>query len=162
MHMSNQEIGQTIDAQRAVLAEAIVARHYAAQPDLAARFGPAGRVKCLQDAKYHLSYLSQSIAVSTPGLFADYVSWARVMLARRNVPAEDLAANLDHIRDTLEHLLPVEMRDTARQYLDEGVQQLQKDIASPPPFLTPVGPTQSWQSTTLTHSWLPIAIPQIR
>ena len=138
--MSNQEIGQTIDAQRAVLAEAIVARHYAAQPDLAARFGPAGRAKCLQDTNYHLSYLSQSIAVSTPGLFADYVSWARVMLARRNVPAEDLAANLDHIRDTLEHLLPVEMRDTARQYLDEGVQQIQKDIASPPPFLTPAGP----------------------
>src|ERR671932_383824 len=106
--MSNQEIGQTIDAQRAVLAEAIVARHYAAQPDLAARFGPAGRVKSLPDAKYNLSYLSQSIPVSTPDLFPDYVSWAMVKLTRGNVPAEDLAANLDHIRDTLEHLLPVE------------------------------------------------------
>src|ERR671933_465236 len=110
--MSNQEIACTIDAQRSVLAEVIVARHYAAQPDLAARFGPAGRAKCLKDTNYHLSYLSQSIAVSTPGLFADYISWARVMLARRNVPDEDLAANLVHIRGALEQVLPLEMQDT--------------------------------------------------
>jgi hypothetical protein len=45
----------------------------------------------LQDNNYHFSHLSEAIAAATPSLFADYVAWAKVMLAGRGVAAADLA-----------------------------------------------------------------------
>ena len=84
----------TIDAERRRLAEAVTERHYELSPELDARYGPVGREKCLEDAEFHLSYLAEALAASSPSLFADYVAWAKVMLAARGVPAEDLARNL--------------------------------------------------------------------
>lgn len=119
-----QEFGRAIDRRRDELAEKITARHYELQPELAARYGERGRAKCLQDAHYHLSYLSEAIAASLPSLFADYVAWAKVMLEARNVPAEDLARNLEVIRDTLREQLPSEVSAVADEYIRSGVERL--------------------------------------
>jgi len=54
-----------------------------------------GRVKCLQDANHHLDYLAESLAVAQPLLFADYLTWARALLAGHNIPPEGLVVNLE-------------------------------------------------------------------
>ncbi|MDQ5852296.1 MAG: cobalamin-dependent protein [Chloroflexota bacterium] len=135
MPVPNEEISRTIDARRAVLADETVARHYEAQPELAIRYGPAGRAKCLQDANYHLSYLSQAIAVAAPELFADYIGWARAMLAGRNVPSTDLMANLVHLRDALQQVLPDDMHGTTLQYVDVALEGARAVTPSPPSFI---------------------------
>ncbi len=70
----NAAASRALDAQRDTLAEAITDLQYQLQPELAARYGEAGRAKCRQDAGYHLSYLADSIAADSPALFADYVA----------------------------------------------------------------------------------------
>ena len=105
----HQQVSLMLDRERGALAEAITARQYELQPELIARYGAAGRARCLQDASYHLSYLSESVAATAPGLFADYVAWARVMLETRGVPAADLARNLEVMRGILQQQLAPEL-----------------------------------------------------
>jgi hypothetical protein len=111
---------QALDAQRTALAEAIVARQYALRPDLEARYGPAGRAKCVQDTKYHLSYLSAAISTTSPALFADYLSWAKTVMTAYDIRDEDLAANLSCMREVLTQALPAEYGAIAGRYLEEA------------------------------------------
>src|ERR1044071_2804513 len=103
---TERQAGRAVGEARAALAAAGTERHYALNPDLERRFGPAGRERCLQDAHYHLSYLAESLGSALPTLFADYVAWAKVMLEARGVPASDLARNLEVIRDVVREQLP--------------------------------------------------------
>jgi methanogenic corrinoid protein MtbC1 len=96
------------------LAIALTNRHYAARPELSTRYGAAGRAKCLEDARYHLDYLLQSIQIGSPILFTAYMSWSKVMLAARGIPAADLEANLDYMHEVLaEGLADTEIRASA-------------------------------------------------
>lgn len=133
-------IADQLDAQRGALAENIVARQYAQQPDLAERYGPAGRVKCLQDANYHLVYLSEAVAAGSPGYFSDYISWAAVMLNSRGIPTADLAANLAHLRTALETALPPEAATLAGSYVDNGIAALAGTPETIPSLLLSTAP----------------------
>jgi MerR family transcriptional regulator, light-induced transcriptional regulator len=130
-----QQTGAAIDAGRDQIAELVTARHFELKPELAARYGAAGRVKCSQDAVYHLSYLSEALSLSQPSLFADYVAWAKTMLAGRGIPEKDLADNLLVLRDSLVENLPAEYASAASDYLDQALRRLAGGSvsASPPP-----------------------------
>lgn len=120
----NISISRAIDDRRNTLAQMITERQFRAYPELEKRYGAIGKEKCLQDAEFHLSYLSEAIAAELPALFADYIGWAKVMLAGRGVPADDLAANLEFIREALHESLPEEMAGPACDYLRSGLEQL--------------------------------------
>src|SRR3954462_4040202 len=108
----NRETGRLIEAQRWALAEAVVARQYELQPGLQERYGEGGRAKCVQDTDYHLAYLSAAVTFSSPALFADYLAWARAVLAAHAVGPEDVAFNLACLRDVLNENLSDGMRET--------------------------------------------------
>ncbi|HEX8560431.1 MAG TPA: cobalamin-dependent protein [Pyrinomonadaceae bacterium] len=127
---------EAINAARAALAEAVTARHFELNPALELRFGAAGREKCLQDARYHLSYLAESMAASLPSLFADYVAWAKVMLEARGVPASDLARNLSVLCDVLRERLPAGAGEAAARYVEEGLARLPQVPADLPAFVS--------------------------
>jgi methanogenic corrinoid protein MtbC1 len=65
------------------------------QHDLADRFGPHGRQRCLEDARFHLQYLATALEANSAALFLDYVGWTKVVLAKRNVGEQDLVKNLE-------------------------------------------------------------------
>jgi methanogenic corrinoid protein MtbC1 len=79
---------------------------YAARPDLDQRYGAAGRAKCLSEMRYHVAHLAESVLLCAPALFTDYVAWAKVMLARRGVEAQDLVDTLAALRKALGGALP--------------------------------------------------------
>jgi methanogenic corrinoid protein MtbC1 len=116
--------GEEIDIIRAELAEIITDKHFALEPELEARYGAAGRMKCRQDAIYHLSYLSEALQAGEPALFADYVLWAKSMLAGRGIPEKDLEDNLRAIRDSLAEVLPRDFRQVACEFVEFGIAQL--------------------------------------
>ncbi|MDQ3819189.1 MAG: cobalamin-dependent protein [Acidobacteriota bacterium] len=120
----NEAIGRLIDSNRARLAEAVTVRQYEAQPELAARYGEAGRAKCLQDANYHLSYLADAVAASSLSLFSDYIGWAKVMLNTRGIPAQDLSRNLIIMREVVLNMLPAEMGRVVGEYFEAGLNML--------------------------------------
>jgi len=136
----NVAIGRMLDAERAQLAEAITARQYEAHPELAARYGEAGRAKCLQDANYHLSYLADAIAASSHALFSDYIGWAKVMLGARGIPATDLSRNLLLMSEVVGERLPPEMRSVIQDYFKAGLDRLPAVPADLPPLFEDAAP----------------------
>jgi len=120
----NKIAARHLTAERAPLAEAITARQYEAQPELLARYGEAGRAKCLQDAAYHLSYLADSVAAESPSLFSDYVGWAKVMLGARGIPAGDLSRNLSVMREVVGRSCPPEARGVVEEFFEAGLKRL--------------------------------------
>ncbi len=131
---------QALDAQRSLIAEIAVAAQFAQQPALAARYGPAGRLRCLEDAAYHLRYLSQAVRVAAPALFVDYIRWAAVMLTSRGIPVQDLAASLAQLQTAVKAQLPAETGGLVSTYLDAGIAAVVESPATVPTVLVPSGP----------------------
>jgi MerR family transcriptional regulator, light-induced transcriptional regulator len=131
----NKIVGQTIEDKRAVLAEAITERHFQLKPELIVRYGERGRAKCLKDADYHLSYLSESIAASRPELFADYIAWAKILLAGFGIDETDLADNLKVVQTSLQEHLPENESAVACEYIDAGLEQVKQSSSGLSSFI---------------------------
>lgn len=130
MKAEHREILQAIDEHRKALAEEAVSRHYELQPELAVRYGPGGRAKCLQDLDYHLLYLAEAIGASSPSLFADYVEWAKVLLAGFNIPENDLAVNLNCLQEALQKKVSADAGRIVKDYIEEGTAKLAQPLKS--------------------------------
>ncbi len=134
MDTLNKEISRTLDSQRETIASAVMKLHYERQPELEVRYGESGHAKCLQDIAYHLSYLSDSIATSSPALFAEYIAWVKVLLAGLHIPEKDLIVNLECIRDVLRDLLPDNLRSVPVEYISMALDQFPRLPAGLPTF----------------------------
>jgi methanogenic corrinoid protein MtbC1 len=110
-----------LDSRSAALAEAVVDLQYRIQPQLAARYGEAGKAHCLKDAQYHLSYLAEAVEYGAEDLFCDYVVWAKSMLSGRGIPAEDLVENLKCMRDAARATLNTKAAATVSDYLEAAI-----------------------------------------
>lgn len=128
MREEQLEVLQTIEGHRAALAEEAVSRHYELQPELAARYGPGGRAKCLQDLDYHLLYLAEAIGTSSPSLFTDYVEWAKVLLAGYKIPENDLAVNLRCLQEALQKRVSAGAGAIVKEYIEAGMAKLSQPV----------------------------------
>ena len=140
MNPLHQQVSDALNHQRTELAAQMVAREFVRHPELEKRFGQAGRKKCLQDAGYHLAYLAQAIAADQPALFRNYIAWAKVMLAKRGVPATDLGGLLETMQGSLREALPLELSELACTYLDAALQALPQMPDEVPSFITDDAP----------------------
>jgi methanogenic corrinoid protein MtbC1 len=135
-----KEPGEQLRQHQAALAEELVKRQFAAQPELARRYGAIGREKCLQDANYHLAYLADAMNAGDPALFANYIAWAKVMLGKRGIPVEDLARHLEFTRTVVGEGLKDEAGALAVEYLNAGLARLPSLPADLPTCLVPEAP----------------------
>ena len=108
-------IGSIILERAGEVAETLVARQFERDPQLEVRYGKRGRDRCLEDAKYHLSYLADAVANDRPDHFAGYVAFVREMLARRGVMHLD--ESLGALREASADLLPEPARSSALRVL---------------------------------------------
>lgn len=124
MNDLNKIVSNKLNEQREQIAAKITQRHYELHPELIERYGAIGRKRCTEDANFHLAYLSEAIESESAKLFDDYIAWAKVMLAGRGIPAEDLANNLSIIRDLLVEELPLELQNLPVTYINGTLTQL--------------------------------------
>ena len=101
------------------LARTVADAQFERMPALRARYGSAGHQHCIDDNVFHLTYLAEAVDFDSAPLFADYVAWAKVMLASRGVEGADLLANLGEIRRALAGEEDRETADAAGSILDE-------------------------------------------
>lgn len=140
---------EALRTQQASLAQSLVERQFALSPQLAERYGAAGRIKCLEDANFHLSFLAEAVDLGHPEMFADYIAWVQVMLAARGIPPADLVAYLTLLCDVLREALPAEAGIVAARVVDQSLRELPNmplDVVS---FLDPKAPL-----TPLAHDYL--------
>lgn len=84
---------------REALAREVTDTLYAESPDLLARYGQAGRVKCLQDMRYNIEHLTPAVELGDGAMFAGYVQWLDSLLRARNVPTRDVVRCLHLLED---------------------------------------------------------------
>jgi MerR family transcriptional regulator, light-induced transcriptional regulator len=94
-----------IAANADLLARDVTERHAQLQPEIFARYGPIGKFRCREDARFHLERLATAVELSAPALFVDYVAWAKVVLTTRRIPGADLVRNLRILDDVLNERL---------------------------------------------------------
>ncbi|MGV3539257.1 MAG: cobalamin-dependent protein [Rufibacter sp.] len=95
-------------------------------PELEGKYGPAGKGKCLEDTKYHLSYLIEAVGADSKVLFSDYVLWAQQVLATRNLPVQDLHAHLVVLKEAIARILPIDMFVRVASHLNHALQLLEE------------------------------------
>src|SRR6202140_1134641 len=106
------------------LAREIVEQHLKRRPALQQLYGKKGMARCLEDARYHLRYLSEAVGAREPALFVHYVTWAKTMLLARNIPGGDLVENLEVMLDVLGKELPTSMQIPAVDYVKSAIGSL--------------------------------------
>lgn len=124
--MTHQEAGEHLLKRADALADKITEKQYVLQPDLMQRFGENGRMRTKQDSLYSLNYLAESVLVKSPSLFTHYISWLKVLLAGYNVSTEDLAINLNLIKQTLEEEFDNPSKLLVIEYLDKGIFKMEQ------------------------------------
>jgi len=97
-------------------------------PELFRKFSDYQRSHTLEDFRYHVRYLRESLAVDDPAIFLDYVSWAQVVLTSHYLPADTLATSLVAFNEILLKELPEEEGLIASAY----IAQARALLASPP------------------------------
>lgn len=119
-----KEINAIFRQREQELAERIVERQYALQPEFWKRYGDVGREKSVRDVKYHFQYLSEALNASDPSLFADYVAWVKVLFAGLNFPDDVMIATLNCTREVFRETFPEEQMTMLDDYLKAGLQQM--------------------------------------
>lgn len=119
--MSHQEAGERLFQESGDLADKITEKQYLRQPDLLERFGENGKIRTKQDSQYSLNYLAESVLVQSPGLFTHYIAWLKVLLEGYKVSPEDLAINLNLIKETLEEEFDHPSKELLLKYLEMGI-----------------------------------------
>ncbi|MEO7217345.1 MAG: cobalamin-dependent protein [Gemmatimonadaceae bacterium] len=114
-------LAAAIEAHAQTIAEQITTRQFADDPTLDKRFGARGRSKCTEDANRHLSYLATAAVASSDKLFVDYVGWAKILLAKLNMPHGDLARNLTLMRIAVTNELGTTHGAAAARIIDAGL-----------------------------------------
>lgn len=124
------------------LAEEITQRHYGSRPDEAVRDGDSGRAKCRRDVGYHLSYLTEALAVGRPEMFVAYAEWVCELLAALGIAREAVAHNLSVTREVIEGQAPAPIASLAAAYLERARERLRTALVPTPSFIrsdTPEG-----------------------
>ncbi len=133
--MAERTAARYILSHRSALAQAVVARQYAYQPDLRQRYGDGGMAKCVQDTDYTLSYLAAALNYSSPAIFQSYIAWAKNVLEVRHVRIEDVDDNLRFMESVLREKLPDGCAAAAAPYFDEAIRTPPQGVADHPPLL---------------------------
>lgn len=140
----------TIRTRIEELAVAITDRHVAAFPQVFARYGDIGRIRCHEDARFHLRFLATALEAHSEEMFIDYVAWTKVVLAKRNVPADDLVENLRIVATTLNDLLGAANSIEAIQTLNVAIEKIPSMASDVPSFLDPRAPFWTLASSYLS------------
>jgi methanogenic corrinoid protein MtbC1 len=102
---------------------------------------PAFRQRCLEDNRFHFYYLTASVSVANPRIFADYCGWVKVVLSRRGIAEAHLKKNLEQLRTALLAAAPETVGDVIVGHLDLAIERLSTYPNEPQPI--PAGKSAS-------------------
>ena len=124
MNALHQQAGEALHAGRTALVAQMVEREFVRHPELEQRYGKTVRDRMISDTGYHVAYLAQAVSVDRAELFVEYIGWAKVMLAKRGVPAPYLATLLESMKESVCAQLSAELSALPCEHLDHALREL--------------------------------------
>ena len=83
-----------LEQEQGELARVITAALYAELPELEAKYGERGRVRCLEDMNFNLEHLRPAVQLGRPEMFVTYVQWLDGLLRSRGIDTREIARSL--------------------------------------------------------------------
>jgi methanogenic corrinoid protein MtbC1 len=122
------------------VASGVAATLFTSNPELSRKYGERGRMKCLEDTKYHLLYLAEAVAGQSHRLLENYVGWAKVMLHSRGVSVDDLSKNLEIIAEEIGQHAPGAFTQLLLEPIRSAIAALPTQPEKVPSFIDPKSP----------------------
>ena len=91
-------ISRTLRRHEQALAEAVTDAFLLKHPDWITRYGDRARQAGIEDARFHVQFLTAAVERDSRDAFRDYVQWAARVLAARGIDAAFLRENLAQIQ----------------------------------------------------------------
>lgn len=113
------------------IAEAVTDAFLARHPDWVARYGDLARIRGVEDARFHVQFLSGAIESDSPPAFADYVRWTTRVLESRGIDRAFLRENLLQVQAAAASLLSPPHVDVLTRFMAAGLDP--GDVLEPPP-----------------------------
>lgn len=111
------QIAQLLRRHENTIAESVTDAFLRRHPDWLERYGERARTAGVEDARFHVQFLSGAIETDSPEAFADYVRWTTGVLEARRIDRAFLAENLLQVREAAAELLPVDPRPVIDRFL---------------------------------------------
>lgn len=106
------------------LARDITAALYTELPELEARYGERGRIRCLEDMNFNLEHLRPAVELGQPHLFGDYVRWLDGLLRARGIATHEIARSLAIMERIVAARFPAAEADAIRPVIVAGLDAL--------------------------------------
>ena len=91
-------ISRTLRRHEQALAEAVTDAFLLKHPDWITRYGDRARQAGIEDARFHVQFMTAAVERDSREAFRDYVRWAARVLAARGIDAAFLRENLEQIQ----------------------------------------------------------------
>ncbi len=131
------ELSERIKSNSDDLAQRMVKRHYEMQPGVWEKYGRTGYQRSLEDAKIHLSFLSESLALESPIILTNYVEWAAVLFDSIKLPGDTLRLSVSIMGDTVGEILPADLKPIFDGYIAAALEAIRSPMLVPPSFIDP-------------------------
>ncbi|MEO0235022.1 MAG: cobalamin-dependent protein [candidate division WOR-3 bacterium] len=115
----NDEISNFIEKNIEQLSEQILDNHL--QIENVKNFDDYKKIKSLEDIKYHLYFLSNSIKLESKKNFISYILWCDKLFTSINLSRKDLLVNLKAIKNTFKSFLNEESFKIVSEYIDDAL-----------------------------------------
>ncbi len=113
-------IARRISEAKHAVAESVTDEFFVRHPDWVARYGDAGRVRGIEDAKYHIDFLASAIESGSTAPFEDYARWSSRMLASRGIDPVFVAENFHQIGESLNRVMADDSAETILRFIEAG------------------------------------------
>ena len=100
-------------------------------PDIYRGYNEFQKARTLEDFRYHLKYMEESLAIGNAAIFIDYAKWAYVLLSSLGLPKDCLSSSLEVLREVLNSELPPATGKQSDAYITETI----TDLASAPTII---------------------------
>lgn len=132
-----KDVADYIRSNADSLAADILKQQFYIQKDLKKRYTEEEEQKCLQDVKYHLKFLIESIGIDSKLLFSNYMEWVKDLLAGHSIPKKDLIVNLECMAEVLKSKISPDQFKSVNEHIIEGIDQIKSDDTEMKTFLDP-------------------------
>lgn len=137
---SMETLGGYLQEQKELLAEKVIQRQWELHPEFDTIFDASGKEKCLEDTKYHITYLSDACLHNSLALFNEYTSWLKVLMESLGVPLDSVKENYTILGETIENEAPRGIGEKAESILKEALEYAFSQPDAPESYLSPDNP----------------------
>jgi methanogenic corrinoid protein MtbC1 len=114
-------------------------------------YGAAGKVRCYEDAVFHLNFLAEAMTMNLPGMYANYILWAEAMLKSRNIPETDLHHNLEFVQQAIHDVLGAEFSAVTKEYVAAAKEKLKDKTEENVSYISDANPLKKEVETYLEY-----------